>query len=807
MGIRGKTIGLLAVLIAVPLAVLLGGIYVVGHQLAASIEERETGDALTRAEAVIADSEVQVGSVAGDWATWTDTLEFVNRRQPSYVAQNLAPRYIKSLRLDFMVFYDRAGKIVDTIQVDSAGNAVPLSKDLSAYLAGHPALMRQSDVKHSSVGLVATDRGAAILCARPITNSAGTAPWSGTFVTGRFFDAERVAAVEKLTTTPIALYPMRSAALPADVAAATQRLATGKTVVGALSANRMGGYRLERDLAGNPSIVLRVDTPRTATQFARTSLMQAAIGMAIMAVLMILAVAAVTDKMVLKRLGQLGSEVAAVGQSRDPNARVQIGGTDEIAGVAAGINTMLGQLEESQSDLAYLASHDSLTRLYNRRRFETELRLQLAKQAHGALLWLDVDHFKEVNDGLGHAIGDELLMALADSLAQHTRGAGRVARLGGDEFGILLPNADEDEAIGAAKRILDLTAKNPFSISGHKIRVSVSIGIVLFPAHGATIDDLLARADLAMYQAKSAGRNALSVFTSDEEWQSEMSERIAMAEQIVRALRDDKFLLYAQPVRCTADSTTDTYELLLRMVGEDGKIIMPARIIPTAERVGLIRDIDRWVVRRGIALIDAEQRAGRGTRFAVNVSGTAFSDPELLGVIRDEIARLGIDPSRLIIEITETTAIADIEGAKRFITELRAVGCQFSLDDFGAGTSSFYYLKHLPIDYLKIDGSLVKSLGTNTTDEHFVRAIIEMCRGLEIPTVAEYVEDAELYDIVSKLGVDYAQGYGVGRPEPLSSYFESAPGAGHYVEAEAGTHVGTPVWPPHAAGEPGLTLT
>jgi diguanylate cyclase (GGDEF)-like protein len=548
--------------------------------------------------------------------------------------------------------------------------------------------------------------------------------------------------------------------------------------------------------------VLRVGVPRVATQFARVSFTQTAIGMGILAIVMIIAIASVTDNMVLKRLGLLGRQVAAIGDSRDPNARVQIGGKDEIAGVATGINQMLGQLEDSQSDLAYLASHDSLTRLHNRRRFESDLRLQLARRGHGALLWLDVDHFKEVNDALGHAVGDDLLIALANLLAQHTRGSGHVARLGGDEFGILLPRASEAEAIAGAKRILDLTARNPFSVGEHEIRISVSIGIVLFPEHGSTIDDLVARADLAMYQAKSAGRNALSVFTSDAEWQSEMSERIAMAEQIVRALRDDQFMLYAQPLRRTADATTDTYELLLRMKGEDGSIIMPARIIPTAERVGLIRDIDRWVVRRGIALIAAEQRAGRDTRFAVNVSGTAFSDPELLRVIRDEIAQQGIDPSRLIIEITETTAIADIEGARQFITELRAIGCQFSLDDFGAGTSSFYYLKHLPIDYLKIDGSLVKSLGSNTTDEHFVRAIIEMCRGLEIPTVAEYVEDAAIYDIVTDLGVDFAQGYGVGHPKPLSGYFIPTPEPTAISIFAPTAHLETPaVWPPKPAQE------
>jgi diguanylate cyclase (GGDEF)-like protein len=381
-----------------------------------------------------------------------------------------------------------------------------------------------------------------------------------------------------------------------------------------------------------------------------------------------------------------------------------------------------------------------------------------------------------VNDSLGHAAGDELLGKFADVLAENLRADGAVSRLGGDEFGVLLVGCGIDDGLAAANRLLETLGGTLFSVAKHDVRVSASIGVVAFPESGQSADDLLARSDLAMYRAKSMGRNTVAVFTTEDELQSEMAERVLMAEQILEALREDRFELWAQPVRRLADEATPTYELLLRLVKPDGEVVMPSQIIPVAERIGLIRDIDRWVVKRGIQMLAEESAAGRDTRFAVNLSGTAFSDRDLLGIVRSEIERRGVNARRLIIEITETTAISDIQRARSFIEEVKKLGCRFSLDDFGAGSSSFAYLKHLPIDFLKIDGGLVKNLMRDTVDEHFVRAIIEMCRGLGIPTVAEFVENDRLYELVRQLGVDFAQGYGIGHPMPPDKYLGKAGG-------------------------------
>lgn len=249
-----------------------------------------------------------------------------------------------------------------------------------------------------------------------------------------------------------------------------------------------------------------------------------------------------------------------------------------------------------------------------------------------------------------------------------------------------------------------------------------------------------------------------------------MTERLEAAEWILAAIHNDRFLLYAQPIRSSAGDGTQTFELLLRMHDEHGNLVLPAAIIPTAERLGLIRDIDRWVARRAIRLLALAQEESRDVQFAINLSGCAFSDAALLDVIRGEFDATGASPERLIIEITETTAIADIEGALRFILSLKKIGCRFSIDDFGSGASSYYYLKHLPVDFLKIDGSLVIGMTTDSADAYFVQAIIEMCRGLKIRTVAEYVENEHVLDAINQVGVDFVQGYFVGMPEPLDVY-------------------------------------
>jgi len=435
----------------------------------------------------------------------------------------------------------------------------------------------------------------------------------------------------------------------------------------------------------------------------------------------------------------------------------------------------ISERKRFEEQLIHLANHDPLTSLFNRRRFDEEVERQLQEAARygvrGALLFMDLDQFKDVNDSRGHRAGDELLTGLASLLRERLRRTDVVARLGGDEFAVLLPHTEPDQARGIAAELLDAIRNYTFMVGGSPLRISASIGIALFPEHGATAGELLSHADLAMYRAKDDGRNRFNVFAPGVDWQAQIESRIGWYQRIREALEHDLFVLHAQPILDLASGAITQYELLLRMT-DGSELVLPGAFLETAERTGLIQDIDRWVVKRAIGLLAHEQAAGSDVRLEVNLSGKAFADPELLPMIQTELRATSIDPSRLVLEVTETAAIANIDEAQKFLRTLRGMGCGFALDDFGVGFSSFSHLKHLPVDYLKIDGSFIRDLSHNTVDQHLVRAIVGVARGLGKQTIAEFVADEATLRLLREYGVDYGQGFHIARPAPLASMLE-----------------------------------
>ncbi len=423
--------------------------------------------------------------------------------------------------------------------------------------------------------------------------------------------------------------------------------------------------------------------------------------------------------------------------------------------------------------LQHMADHDSLTGLLNRRRFEEELDRHLANVRRlgprGAVLMLDLDHFKYINDSLGHHAGDDLIATVARRLEAVLRETDVVARLGGDEFAVLLPGARVAEAEKVARKLLADLRSATVTLSGQRRRVSASLGIALIREETETADELMVNADMALYDAKEAGRDRVAVFADERQRRARMEARASWVERLEDALENDGFELYAQPVVDLQTGAAVHHELLLRMRAQDGDLVPPAAFLYIAERYGLIGDIDRWVVGRAIDLLAEQARPGRTRALEVNLSGLSLRDPRLLELIEERLRATAIAPGSLILEVSESAAVSNVMLARDFAKRVSELGCRFALDDFGAGYGSFSYLKHLPCDLVKIDGEFVRGCETNLTDQLVVQAVVQIARGLGKRTVGELVEQSSTVERLRSWGVDYAQGYHLGAPAPVES--------------------------------------
>jgi diguanylate cyclase (GGDEF)-like protein/PAS domain S-box-containing protein len=444
-----------------------------------------------------------------------------------------------------------------------------------------------------------------------------------------------------------------------------------------------------------------------------------------------------------------------------------------------------------EAQLAHLAEHDPLTGLANRRRFDQELErhLDLCERygARGALMMMDLDYFKEVNDTLGHGAGDQLIVSVAELLRMRMRRSDLVARLGGDEFAILLPEADRASAENVARDIVALVADQASFMDGSRPRrLTASIGVVLIERAGITASQLVSTADMTMYDAKESGRNTFVVLDTKDFAVPRSAAHLAWGQRISDAIADERLVLHAQPIYGITEDTVVGAELLLRLRDEQGALVMPGRFLYIAERLGLVTPLDQWVAGEAVVLLEKLKRINPQFHIEVNLSAHSVGDADLADHLVDLVTSHDIDPTRLVFELTETAAVANIETAREFADRLGRLGCRFALDDFGAGFGSFYYLKHLPFDFVKIDGEFVEKSPVNFTDRLILSSIVDIARGLGKKTIAEFVASAEIKQVCIDQGVDYLQGYHVGRPVPMEEVLAWAAGD-HAIEVPSET--------------------
>ena len=454
---------------------------------------------------------------------------------------------------------------------------------------------------------------------------------------------------------------------------------------------------------------------------------------------------------------------------------------DEFGFLARFINKALESLKHRQQELSYQASHDTLTGIYNRSEFDRHLQLTLetanTEDVHFTLCYLDLDQFKIINDTCGHIAGDELLRQITQTLKSELRESDFLSRLGGDEFGIILSGCDEHAAVHIADKLREAVSKFHFKWEGKAFQIGVSIGVVPISDASISFHDLLSSADVACYAAKEQGRNQIHVYEPDDKILQRKRGEMKWATRIRQALANNNFQLYCQPIVAVSPkngASVPSYEILLRAFDENDKLSLPHKFLGPAEHYGLMPDIDAWVIESTFAwlLRQTSQNHNVGY-FSINISGQSLSKREFLDTVISLLHEYPVDPEKVCFEITETSAIANIQNATKLIRVLKGMGCHFALDDFGSGMSSFAYLKQLPIDYLKIDGSYVRDIVNDPVDRSMVEAVHQIGHAMGLKTIAEFVEDEGILDALKHIGVDYAQGFYIARPEPLENLFEN----------------------------------
>ena len=440
----------------------------------------------------------------------------------------------------------------------------------------------------------------------------------------------------------------------------------------------------------------------------------------------------------------------------------------EISNIVEALEMTASALSERDAKLLKLANHDALTGLYNRRRFIEELNSEvefLARNKNrGALLFIDLDQFKYVNDTCGYPAGDRLIRQVAEQLKRSVGEEGIVARFGGDEFAVLASNASRRQSKSMAEMILE-DMRQLSHVEGDNIfHIHCSIGITMINADGVTADDLVAQADIACREAKVRGRNRLEFYRVSENESERMAADVGWMRKLREAIDNDAFELRYQPIVQISSGQTTHHEVLLRLRGDNGEEIAPDAFLPAAVRFGLMAEIDTWMIENAIKAL-AEYRAGNpGLRFSVNLSSNAFEAENLSAYVGSQLNKYDVPAKSVIFEITESLAVRHLSHVEQQIAVLRELGCEVALDDFGTGYSSFSYIQQLSVDYIKIDGSFIKDLVNKRVDQKMVRLIGEIGREAGMKTIAEYVQSSESFALLGKLGIDYAQGYYIGRP-------------------------------------------
>jgi len=775
------------------------------------LEHDHADQDLTRINQALDQIDYSLFTYASDWSHWNDLYDYIQGKNPAFIPNNINMTTFINSTINTVTFWDLNGKLAFGTAIDTDNKKfINYPGGLEKYLYPGSLLLNRKNVNNELRGYILTDRGIMMVAACSITDGDKVYPPKGAAIFTRLLSPSIVQKIKDTTKLDINLL------LPSAI----EVNPTFKKAYDAIITNKMGminspindktleGFTVIKDVYDKPIGMFQMLTPRVIYFTGEEAIRYYLFTFIALGILFSLLMLWLLRILIIKRLERLDSDVAEISKNNELSRRVDESGKDELSSVSQEINHMLGIIEAAQLKLEHrvqerthelqktniqlqqeiaerksvekeliihkehlvrLAHYDHLTSLPNRVFFNEMLTKTLSHAKRHkktlAILFIDLDRFKTINDALGHRMGDLVLKEIANRFSTVLRAGDILARLGGDEFIILLNDIDHPKyASPVAEKILQLCSA-PIKIESHEFVLTTSIGICTFPNDGTSLEDLLKNADMAMYKAKRAGGGIFHYYT--KEMNLEAHEHIKLEASLRKAITHNEFILYYQPKLNLVDGLIEGVEALIRWESPELGLISPAKFIPLAEETGLIMQIGEWALREACRTNKSWQDEGyQPITVAVNLSPKQFRHQDLDQLVATILADTGLAPEFLELEITETAVMDDVEKAIGRLQEIKSMGVQISIDDFGTGYTSISYLKQFPVSVLKIDQSFIKGIPDNQNDVAITTAVIALAHSLDIKVVAEGVETSEQLQYLADNNCDMVQGYFLSPPLP-----------------------------------------
>lgn len=785
MKLRMKTVIFTGIVLLVMFTVLLVIANTFLLQNYQELEEQKAYSNVQRVLAVLKNDLDELAEQATDYSASDDTVAYLQSAAYSarntYIVHNYPAATFTQNHLDFIIILNKQGEVAfSSAYDDGSGELIPLSQgmlqDLTSYQERTQALRSPLD---SVKGITLVDGVPSLVAYRPIVDSHLKGPFAGTMIFGRYLDQSKVREISAMTRFDLEISPISEqkeilSKIKQTNLDSMNNFNSTPIHIAQVDEQMLYGQVLLEDLGEEPLLLLTVKMDRIVYQQGKSTILSFLFTMLLLGILCAAVGWYLVDRTVTRRLLFLKEQMDYVQHTQDLLAHVPITGKDEISSLENGFNDMIGELKSAQSRMRELALHDPLTQLPNRLMFREFLdgTIEQARQSGEkvAVIFIDLDRFKYINDTLGHDCGDELLVQVSQRLQTLTEDVPFfVSRLGGDEFTIIIPHLKEEGETLLFLHKLREKLGDPYQLANHQVTVTASIGASLYPHDGKDAFELVKHADIAMYQAKDAGKNNVQLF--EAEMKRHYERKMELENELRNAIENKEFALLYQPKILVESGKIAGMEALVRWNHPEKGWINPAEFIPLAEETGLIIPLGKWVMLE--ACSQNKQWLDQGFPplvVSVNVSAVQFAQSHLVQTVKEVLQETGLDASLLELEITETVIMTEIEKISRIMEELRALGVKISVDDFGTGFSSLNYLKKLPLNTLKIAKEFIDDI--QDEDDHRVieSAVVSLAQGLNLEVLAEGVETEIQLKALKKIGCHYIQGYLFSKPLPPAEF-------------------------------------